>query len=54
MLITFCHIRAKVNFGLMVGQQKLPMVNPRVHGRVHALLLRPQDANAPGGRFRQV
>ena len=38
MLIIFCHICAKVNSGSMVGWQKLPMVEPCVHDRVHALV----------------
>ena len=40
MLIIFCHICAKVNFGSMVGWQKLPVVDPHVHGQVHALVPR--------------
>ena len=39
MLIIFCHICAKIDFGSMAGQQKLPMIDPHVHGQVHALIM---------------
>ena len=37
-----CTSTAKVDLGSMVGWQKVQMVDPRVHGSVHALVLLTQ------------